>query len=85
MAKKSKKKVKGSDEDNIESRISTNYVSWAVFLFSIPIVLISFVAVIFPGILATDTIKIPGVDTAGPYPFETGLWSGAEYQIQYNI
>lgn len=53
-------------------------VSWIVFLFSIGIVLISFVSVIFPAlILASDTVIIPGIQPVTPDPFETGVWSGA--------
>jgi len=52
-------------------------VPWIVFLFSISIVLISFVSVIFPAlILASDTVKIPGINPVVPSPFEPGVWSG---------
>ncbi len=48
-----------------------------VFLFSISIVLISFISVIFPAlILASDTVIIPGIEPVTPNPFETGIWSG---------
>ena len=48
-----------------------------VFLFSISIVLISFISVIFPAlILASDTMIIPGIEPVTPNPFETGVWSG---------
>ena len=48
-----------------------------VFLFSISIVLISFISVIFPAlILASDTVIIPGIEPVTPNPFETGVWSG---------
>ena len=52
-------------------------IPWIVFLFSISIVLISFISVIFPAlILVSDTVKIPGVDPVTPEPYETGVWSG---------
>jgi len=55
----------------------TGVISWIVFLFSISIVLISFVSVIFPAlILASDTVKIPGINPVVPSPFEPGVWSG---------
>jgi len=55
----------------------SNLISWIVFLFSISIVVISFVSVIFPAlILASDTVKIPGIDPVTPDPYETGVWSG---------
>ena len=48
-----------------------------MFLFSISIVLISFVSVIFPAlILASSTVTIPGIAPVTPDPFETGVWSG---------
>jgi hypothetical protein len=55
----------------------SNLISWVVFLFSISIVGISFVSVIFPAlILASDTVKIPGVNPITPNPYEMGVWSG---------
>lgn len=55
----------------------SNLIAWIVFLFCISIVLISFVSVIFPAlILASDTVKIPGINPVVPNPFEPGVWSG---------
>lgn len=52
-------------------------IPWIVFLFSISIVLISFITVIFPAlILVSDTVVVPGIKSITPDPFETGLWSG---------
>ena len=52
-------------------------IPWIVFLFSIGIVLISFISVVFPAlILASDTIRIPGLPSVTPDPFEFGEWSG---------
>ena len=61
-----------------KSNLGTNseIISWIVFLFSFSIVLISFISVVFPAlILASDTIKIPGIEPVTPDPFETGVWS----------
>ena len=59
------------------SGIENRAVPWIVFLFSIGIVLISFISVMFPAlILASDTFRIPGVEPVTPDPFETGVWSG---------
>lgn len=56
---------------------TNNFIPWIVFLFSIGIVLISFISVIFPAlILSSDTVTIPGVEPVTPDPFETGIWSG---------
>jgi len=61
-----------------EERITNSgIIPWIVFLFSISIVLISFVSVIFPAlILASDTVTIPGIEPVTPDPFDTGVWSG---------
>lgn len=61
---------------NPEKR-TNSLVSWIIFLFSISIVIISFIPVIFPALfLASDTISIPGIESITPDPFETGIWSG---------
>jgi len=53
-----------------------NIIPWIVFIFSIGIVLISFITVIFPAlIVASDTVIIPEVKSITPNPFETGVWS----------
>ena len=60
---------------NIKSnKVKNNQIiPWIVFLFSISIVLISFVSVMFPAlILVSDTVKIPGIDSVTPEPYETG-------------
>lgn len=63
-------------ENNSKSGTST-IIPWVVFLFSIGIVLISFISVIFPAfILVSDTVTIPGIQPVTPDPFETGVWSG---------
>ena len=55
---------------------SKNIIPWIVFIFSIGIVLISFITVIFPAlIVASDTVIIPEVKSITPNPFETGVWS----------
>ena len=81
LVKKTKNKPERSikDEDINESQIRNfpkEYISWIAFIFSISVVLISFVPVIFPGILALGTIKIPGIQPLIPNPFEFGTWSG---------
>ncbi|WP_016940155.1 hypothetical protein [Candidatus Nitrosopumilus sediminis] len=60
-----------------DSSTNSTIIPWIVFLFSISIVLISFISVIFPAlILASDTVRIPGIQPITPDPFETGVWSG---------
>ena len=77
--KKRDNKINSSDKikDSDTSTKKNQTVPWIVFLFSISIVLISFVSVIFPALLlVSDTVMIPGVDPVTPDPFEIGVWSG---------
>jgi len=69
--------AKGKSAEKTESKADSTVIPWIVFLFSISIVLISFVSVVFPAlILVSDTVIIPGIDPVTPDPFETGVWSG---------
>jgi len=64
-------------ESKSTRRINSAVISWIVFLFSISIVLISFVSVIFPALISTsNTITIPGIKSVIPDPLELGVWSG---------
>ena len=52
-------------------------IPWIVFLFSISVVLVSFISVVFPAlILTSDSTVIPGIKSIMPDPLETGVWSG---------
>jgi len=76
--KQLKSRTKGlARTEKTDSGTNSTTIPWIVFLFSISIVLISFISVVFPAlILATDTIRIPGIEPVTPDPFETGVWSG---------
>jgi len=82
VRKKTKKDIESQDKiektDIKSTTIKNNQIiPWIVFLFSISIVLISFTSVMFPAlILVSDTVKIPGIDSVTPQPYETGVWSG---------
>jgi len=66
-----------SKKQESRSNSSRGIIPWIVFLFSISVVLISFITVIFPAlILASDTLKIPGINPVIPNPYEPGVWSG---------
>ena len=66
-----------TEEKSAKSTKNHAIIPLTVFLFSISIVLISFVSVIFPAlILASSTVTIPGIAPVTPDPFETGVWSG---------
>jgi len=85
--KKKSKKSKKSEEpkepepkepDSLQIRTSqnSNVISWIVFLFTISIVLLSLVSVVFPAAIGTSgTIKIPGIEIERPDPFELGVWA----------
>ena len=80
MKNKKNKRFEPSNDTDISNQFSENtqskIVPWIVFLFSISIVLFSFVSVIFPSlILVSDTVRIPGIEPVTPDPFETGVWS----------
>ncbi|KAF6245798.1 hypothetical protein [Nitrosopumilus sp. b2] len=53
-----------------------NPLFWIVFLFSVSIVLISLISVVFPAILVSSEPQIPGVIDSSPNPFEVGVWAG---------
>jgi len=68
---------KGKSAKKTETKTNSTIIPWIVFLFSISIVLISFVSVVFPALmLVSDTIRIPGIEPVTPDPFELGVWSG---------
>ncbi|MDH3192538.1 MAG: hypothetical protein OEM18_07625, partial [Nitrosopumilus sp.] len=51
-------------------------ISWIIFLFSVTIVSISFISVVFPAlILVSNTIIVPGIESVTPDPYEPGVWS----------
>jgi len=58
-----------------------NFVSWIVFLFTISIVLISLVSVVFPALIASNNstlidLKELGITLFEVNTFEIGVWSG---------
>jgi len=60
----------------VKTGTNSTIVPWIVFLFSISVVLISFISVIFPAlILVSNTPEIPGINPVTPEPFENGVWS----------
>jgi len=81
VKKKAKKNIKTSDKNEKTdiklTKVKNNHIiPWIVFIFSFSIVLISFTSVMFPAlILASDTLKIPGMDPVTPEPYEVGVWS----------
>ena len=67
-----------------DSQLNTkNPLFWIVFLFSVSIVLISLISVVFPAILISSEPQIPGVIDTSPDAFNVGVW--AESLIITNI
>ncbi|MDH3766316.1 MAG: hypothetical protein OER82_10990, partial [Nitrosopumilus sp.] len=63
-------------KNNHSEITSSKLISWIIFLFSITIVLISFVSVVFPAlILVSNTEIIPEIESVTPNSYETGIWS----------
>jgi len=81
------KKPKEKPQESIKAKsTSKDPVSWVVFLFTISIVLISFVTVVFPAaIVVSDTLRIPGIESVAPDPFETGPLSGGVIAVNVII
>ena len=85
MKKKSKneeKKINPPEEDskNISIPKKQNYVSWAVFLFTVSIVLISLTSVVFPAFIASGHTTIKeleaiGIEMTQPSSVELGVWA----------
>ena len=81
LAKKNKQ-IKEDPKKTVKPAIQKSQkagmLSLAVFIFSISIVLISLVSVVFPAlIVSSGTIQIPGVTSVTPYPYEIGVWAGS--------
>ena len=63
-------------KDNKDQSFSVSRIPLIVFLFSIAIVLTSFVSVIFPAlIVGSNTTVIPDIQPVLPNLFELGVWS----------
>ena len=84
MAKQIKKK-KGQpnfpepeSSENKENQKKTNPITWIVFLFSISVVLISLISVIFPALIVSNNSVLNELEELGIAlvvdPFVTGVW-----------
>jgi len=72
--KKEKPKIEEKDSSEIKTHQGVNNpVSWIVFLFTISIVLISLISVVFPALMARSMSEFQDFEIN---PFETGIWSG---------
>jgi len=67
-------------EDKLGQK-TTSWVSWAVFIFTIVIVLLSLVSVVFPALIASGNSTIKNLQDIGVVlfevePFQAGIWAG---------
>lgn len=67
--------IKQKNDKNTDTG-TNNIIPWIVFLFSIGIVLISLVSVVFPAIILSSESQIPGIIGTSPDSFEVGVWAG---------
>jgi len=73
--KKNKEKPKNEETDSSEIKThqrANSPVSWIVFLFTISIVLISLISVVFPALTARSISEFQDFEIN---PFETGIWT----------
>ena len=84
---KSPKKEKNEDAKNQNSsedklgQKTTSWIPWAVFIFTIVIVLLSLVSVVFPALIASGNSTIKNLQDLGVglfevEPFQAGFWEG---------
>jgi len=89
MEKKKQEKSnfdENSDSQNRKLNQKSFIVSWCVFLFTLSIVLVSLISVVFPALIVSNNSTITqleelGITTAEVNPFVTGVWSGWLFAI----
>lgn len=84
----SKNEDKISDDTVLNKKFQKNFglLSWIVFLFSISIVILSLVSVVFPTLIASSNSTISDLEELGislfeVNPFEVGVWAGPVFTI----
>ena len=85
MSKSSKKEnnedIENDNFSEAKFRLkTTNWVSWAVFIFTIVTVLLSLVSVVFPALIASGNSTIKNLQDLGVIlfevdPFQAGIWA----------
>jgi len=68
----------------------TGFVTWAVFLFSLSVVAINLVSVVFPALIASNNSTIQqlqdlGVELFEVNTFETGVWAPALFIVNFLV
>jgi len=81
-------KYQNSSEDKLSHRDSL--ISWIVFLFSVSIVLISLVSVVFPALISSSSSTIQdlqeiGVDLFEVEPFQVGIWGWSLLVVNFLV
>jgi len=72
--------TKKHSQDDYSTKRSLTWIPWAVFLFSISVVLLTMVSVVFPALIASSDstiqeLKSIGVDLFEVEPFQVGVWA----------
>lgn len=82
MAKKHNTKQEKQPQDEQKPNQSQSsfkaksHVSWIVFLFTLAVVLLSLISVVFPALLVSaNSSNLSTIRPAGPDPYETGFWA----------
>jgi len=71
---------KKHSQDDYSIKRSLTWIPWAVFLFSISVVLLTLVSVVFPALIASsdstiEELKSIGVELFEVEPFQVGVWA----------
>ena len=82
-------KYQNSSEDKLSQRRDI-LISWIVFLFSVSIVLISLVSVVFPALISSSSSTIQdlqeiGVDLFEVEPFQVGIWGWSLLVVNFLV
>ena len=67
-----------------------NFVGWAVFLFTISIVIISLISVVFPALIASNNSTVKALEEFGVVllevdAYQTGIWAGALLAVNFIV
>ncbi len=73
-------KIFKKDQNDQTKKPSLTWIPWAIFLFSISVVLLTLVSVVFPALIASsdstiEELKSIGVELFEVEPFQVGVWA----------
>ena len=78
--KDQKDQTKKHSQNDYSTKKSLTWIPWSVFLFSISVVLLTLVSVVFPALIASsdstiEELKSIGVELFEVEPFQVGVWA----------